>query len=254
MASLKNSDCQRLVYLPLFVLGIFLLFVSLLGLIGSCCRVSFFLWIYLFFMFLLIVALFSFSIFVLVVTNKSINEMVTGKGYMEYKIGDYSKWLQKQVRDGDNWVKIKSCLHDVQVCRSLGDDMHPTAAEFYKEHLTLVQSGCCKPPAFCGFLFENATVWNPPKTGPANNDSDCTTWANDQDLLCYDCKSCKAGVLATLSNDWRKLAFINIFLLIILNIIYSIGCCALSNNRRHRHRLHYGYGYGHGHGFRPYYH
>ncbi|RWR83330.1 tetraspanin-7-like protein [Cinnamomum micranthum f. kanehirae] len=103
-------------------------------------------------------------------------------------------------------------------------------------------SGCCKPPTFCGFTYVNATFWTPPKN-TVSFDSDCQTWSNNQESLCYDCKSCKAGVLAILKNDWRKLALINFCVLIVLNIIYSIGCCAFNNARRdsryHRYRPYY---------------
>lgn len=61
---------------------------------------------------------------------------------------------------------------------------------------------------------------------------DCTKWNNDQAQLCYDCNSCKAGVLATLKKSWRKVSVINIVVLIILAIVYVIGIAAFRNNRR----------------------
>lgn len=61
---------------------------------------------------------------------------------------------------------------------------------------------------------------------------DCTKWNNDQAELCYDCDSCKAGVLASLKKSWRKVSVINIVVLIILVIAYVIGIAAFRNNRR----------------------
>ncbi|XXG63230.1 hypothetical protein AAC387_Pa05g1467 [Persea americana] len=238
----SSSDCQRFMHFPLLVLGIFMLVLSVLGLVGACCGVSMFLCIYLFVMFLMIITLFCFSIFAFVVTNKGAGEMISGRSYTEYRLGDYSHWLQNQVRNEHNWLKIKSCLHEAHVCQSLGRDFYDGAAEFYMQHLNPIQSGCCKPPTFCGFTYVNATFWTPPKN-TVSFDSDCQTWSNNQESLCYDCKSCKAGVLAILKNDWRKLALINICVLIVLNIIYSIGCCAFNNARRdsryHRYRPYY---------------
>ncbi|KAK1257221.1 Tetraspanin-8 [Acorus gramineus] len=55
--------------------------------------------------------------------------------------------------------------------------------------------------------------------------------SNDQRKLCYGCESCKAGVLQGLKQNWKKLAILNITVTIVLVIVYSIGCCALRNNR-----------------------
>jgi len=64
------------------------------------------------------------------------------------------------------------------------------------------------------------------------DDLDCTRWSNDQQQLCFDCDSCKAGVLASIRHSWRKVSVINIVVLIILVIVYVVGCAAFRNNRR----------------------
>ncbi|XP_058068234.1 tetraspanin-8-like [Magnolia sinica] len=244
-----NSECENFIQFPMLVLGVFLFVISVLGIIGACCQVTFLLWIYLFVTFLLMIALFCFSIFAFVVTNKGVGEAIMGTGYKEYRLGDYSDWLQKQVNNEKNWGKIKSCLQDSEFCRRLGhqmydgNDLYEETAEFYKQNLTPTQSGCCKPPTSCGFIYNNATYWTVPKHGVDSHDSDCQVWSNDQDRLCYDCNSCKAGVLANLKISWRKLAIMNFFALLFLNIIYSIGCCAFRNNRMDSYQP-----------YRPYYH
>ncbi|XP_010265599.1 PREDICTED: tetraspanin-8 [Nelumbo nucifera] len=230
------SECQKLLQLPLLIFGAFLLFVSLLGLIGSCCRVSYLLCFYLFVMFLLIVATFVFTIFAFVVTNKGVGKVISGTGYKEYKLGDYSNWLQKHVVDGDKWNKIKSCLIDAQVCRSLGQDANQRTSHFYQKNLSPIQSGCCKPPTYCKFIYKNATFWKVPRSGPAVPDSDCTAWSNQQQTLCYGCKSCKAGFLANLRTGWRKIAIVNISVLVFIMLVYTIGCCAYRNSREDRYR------------------
>ncbi|CAK9171363.1 unnamed protein product [Ilex paraguariensis] len=135
-----STECERFLEKPVIALGVFLMLVSLAGLVGSCCRVSWLLWIYLLVMFLLIVLLFCFTIFAFVVTNKGAGVVVSQKGYKEYRLGDYSNWLQKRVNNQKNWNRIKSCLHDSKVCQSLIDDgSNPPVDQFYHEHLSALQ-------------------------------------------------------------------------------------------------------------------
>ena len=129
-----STDCEKFLEKPVIALGVFLMVVSLAGLIGACCRVSWLLWVYLLVMFLLIVLLFCFTIFAFVVTNKGAGEVLSGKGYKEYRLGDYSNWLQKRVNNTKNWNRIKSCLQDGKVCQSLSQDkVGETVQQFYAE-------------------------------------------------------------------------------------------------------------------------
>ena len=105
----------------------------------------------------------------------------------------------------------------------------------------LSQSGCCKPPTYCGFEFKNATFWVVPKTGPAVADTDCKTWSNDQKQLCFDCKSCRAGLLANIKSQWRTLAICNACIFVVLIFVYSVGCCAFRNNRRDKYKYQRGF-------------
>lgn len=98
-----------------------------------------------------------------------------------------------------------------------------------------MQSGCCKPPAYCGLQFENSTSWKMPEKGPAVPDPDCKTWSNNQTELCSNCESCKAAALSNIQKEWSMLAIANTCILICVTIIYSIGCCALRNNQSHRY-------------------
>ncbi|XP_019170599.1 PREDICTED: tetraspanin-8-like isoform X2 [Ipomoea nil] len=133
-----NTECEQFLEKPVIALGVFVMVVSLAGLIGSCCRVTWLLWVYLLVMFLLIVLLFSFTIFAFVVTNKGAGEALSGRGYKEYRLGDYSHWLQKRVNN--NWGRIGSCLQDSKICQKLIDDGSNTAAnDFYKGHLSALQ-------------------------------------------------------------------------------------------------------------------
>ncbi|KAL5973900.1 hypothetical protein ACLOJK_030559 [Asimina triloba] len=245
-----STDCEKFLEGPIIAVGVFLMVVSLAGLVGACCRVSWLLWVYLVVMFLLIVLLFCFTVFAFVVTNKGAGKVVSERGYKEYRLGDYSHWLQNRVNDSKNWRKIRSCLSDSDICKKLGQS-NDSVSVFYQKHLSpiqstrnyavvgqmlltsdLMRSGCCKPPTSCNYGYVNATYWETTiPTAAAGADTDCTTWSNDQSVLCYNCQSCKAGAIANLKNDWKKVAVVNIIFLVFLIIVYSVGCCAFRNNR-----------------------
>lgn len=227
----SSTDCEKFLQGPMIGIGVFLLVVSLCGLVGACCRNSLLLWIYLFVMFLLILLLFCFTIFAFVVTNKGAGEVVSKRGYKEYKLGDYSNWLQKRVEDPKNWAKFRSCLVAGKACQHLQESGNRTMDQFFNQDLTSIQSGCCKPPTDCGFDYQSATVWTKPAAGFASNNTDCPVWQNDPNILCYDCQSCKAGFLDNIKTDWKKIAIVNIVFLVLLIIVYSVGCCAFRNNR-----------------------
>ncbi|CAL9047709.1 tetraspanin-7-like [Musa acuminata AAA Group] len=228
-----TTDCEKFLQGPVIALGVFLLLVSLAGVVGGCCRNSCLLWLYLFVMFILIVLLFCFTVFAFVVTNKGAGEAVSGRGFKEYRLGDYSNWLQKRVENNKNWKRFKSCLQDGKVCQSLQQN-NQTWEQFINDNLSPIQSGCCKPPTACNFIYVNETFWTKPVGYNSSDipDPDCNTWQNDQSMLCYDCQSCKAGVLANIKNDWKKVAVVNIIFLIFLIVVYSVGCCAFRNNRQ----------------------
>jgi ABC-type transport system involved in multi-copper enzyme maturation permease subunit len=226
-----TSECEKFLETPIIILGVFLMLVSLAGLIGACCRVSWLLWVYLFVMFLLIVLVFAFTIFAFVVTNKGAGQVLDNRGYKEYRLGDYSGWLQKRVNNTKNWNKIKSCLVDSKVCSNFADKYaKDDALTFYKQKLSSTESGCCKPSNDCDFIYMSPTNWT--TTATTSDNTDCTTWNNDPKVLCYNCQACKAGFVDNLRKDWKKVATINIIFLVFLVIVYSIGCCAFRNNGR----------------------
>ncbi|KAF9625785.1 hypothetical protein IFM89_027117 [Coptis chinensis] len=179
-------------------------------------------------------------IFAFIVTNHGAGKAISGRGFKEYRLGDYSNWLQNHVVNGKHWGKFRSCLIASKLCMRLGDNAGKASA-FNMKDLSPIESGCCKPPTYCGFTFKNATFWEVPKSGPAAPDLDCLTWSNHQETLCYDCKSCKAGILDNVKNDSKKLVAINFCVLIFLSIVHCIGSCAYKGNRDERYKRYRGY-------------
>ncbi|XP_022681816.1 tetraspanin-8 [Setaria italica] len=158
-------------------------------------------------------------------------------GYREYRLGDYSGWLQAQVAAPETWRRVESCLSEARVCgvRPFDGAVGRDAMEFYKQHLSPIQSGCCKPPTRCGFRHVNATFWAAPKSGSSPSaapagDGDCRAWSNDVQVLCFECEACKAGVLETVKTKWKAVAIVNVALLVLLIVVYTLGCCALRGN------------------------
>lgn len=227
------SSCLHLLQWPAIILGAFVLLVSLAGLLGSSCRSPCLLFVYLFVLFLLILFLVAVTVFGFVITHKGAGQVVSGKGFEEYHLGDYSTWLQRNVDKAGNWKKIKSCLVDGKVCSSLQKN-NLQVTQFYENYLSPIQSGCCKPPTACNFTYVNPTSWKNATNKKA--DPDCIKWKDDSSELCFDCDSCRAGVLQTAKEDWKKVAIASIVVLVFLIIVFVLGCCAFTNSRR-RHSL-----------------
>jgi hypothetical protein len=139
LAKQHNTVCVRFLQWPIILLGVFILAVSVAGLLGAWCRVSCLLWVYLFVMFVLILLLFVFTIFAFAVTNAGAGQVLSGKGYKEYRLGDYSTWLQRKVNNPSYWETIKSCLSDGKVCNSLDAPQYSTIAQFNAAPLSPIQ-------------------------------------------------------------------------------------------------------------------
>ncbi|KDP20057.1 hypothetical protein JCGZ_05826 [Jatropha curcas] len=222
-----NSQCVRGVHNQLMITGAALVVVSLLGIIGSCYRINFFLIIYLVVMFLLIVALLIFTIFSFLVSHATSGDVVS-----RLKVINFRTWIRDHFVNDKNWEHIRNCLIDAKICNSLGDsnDMDKDVKDFFKKNLSPMQSGCCKPPSECGFEYKNATYWVMPKAGPAVNNSECKTWSNQQDTLCYNCESCKDGIVKNIKHKWKQLAILNCCIVVVLIILYCLGCCVRRTN------------------------
>ncbi|KAA3475743.1 tetraspanin-8-like [Gossypium australe] len=232
-----NSDCEKVLTTPLIVMGGLLLILSLIGIMGTSCSSTFCMYIYLTLMFLLILGVIAFTIFVFMITNQAVGKVIAdSEKVIEPKNPmDFSNWLANKVNKENNWKKIKSCLIDARLCTTdeyklefnflVLVDQVPDI-EVYNKSLPALQAACCKPPDVCGYTQKNELVWEVPKSGPSTKDKDCKKWSNDGDKMCFECDSCKVGVVENLKREWKALALINICLLAFLILIYMLGCCA----------------------------
>ncbi|KAM7268917.1 hypothetical protein ACFE04_011083 [Oxalis oulophora] len=226
-----NDQCVEFVQTPIIVIGALLMIVSLAGFLGACCKVTWLLWLYLVVMFLLIVAVLVHTVYTFVITDKGAGEYLNGRGYKEYRLEDYSDALQRKVDNPEYWRKMKSCMMEVNFCQDFaGKYVHDDVLKFYSEKLISTESGCCKPSSDCGFTYISPTNWS--STGTLSPNPDCSKWSNDPKVLCYDCQSCKAGIVDEIRRNWKKDVKINVVFLIALIIVYSIGCSAFRNDRR----------------------
>lgn len=222
----SNSTCESTLQTPLLVIGFVVLVVSLAGFVGSCFNVTWALWLYLVVMLLLMVALVGLTVFGFIVTGRGGGVEVPGKKYKEYHLEEYASWLRNRFSNDNYWSKIRSCLMSSKVCSKI---VSWTPVDYITRDLSPVQSGCCKPPTSCNY---------DPSVSFAQQ-ADCYKWNNDPSALCYACDSCKAGVLETARMKWHRISLMNVFVLMFLIAVYSVGCCAFRNARRDEYHYHY---------------
>ncbi|KMZ56958.1 hypothetical protein ZOSMA_8G01040 [Zostera marina] len=211
-----SSECQGYLGFPFIISGTFILAMSVFGVVGSYFRSNVILCIYLTLLFVLISGLLTSTIFVFVVWSQEDNG---------YSSSGYSSYLKSVVSKKENWNRIQNCLKGEMMCRAY--EHEGTAQYAYKANLTSIQYGCCRPPKQCGFIMKNATYWSVPKNGVISGNRDCNIWSNDQDKLCYECKSCKAGFLSDIHHQWQKIASLDVLLITLLIFVFIIGCCAI---------------------------
>ncbi|WZZ18663.1 hypothetical protein YC2023_111752 [Brassica napus] len=227
LASKPDNECVNLLRWPVVVLGVLILLVSACGFIGAYQYKETLLAVYLCCMAILIGLLLVVLIFAFVVTRPDGSHQVPGRGYKEYRLEGFSNWLRENVVDSKKWGKIRACLADTNVCPKLSQRFITADQFFSSSSITPLQSGCCKPPTACGYNFVNPTLWQNPTNMAA--DADCYLWNNDQSQLCYNCNSCKAGLLGNLRKDWRKANLILIITVVVLICVYVIACSAFRN-------------------------
>nr|CAB3447807.1 unnamed protein product [Digitaria exilis] len=77
--------------------------------------------------------------------------------------------------------------------------------------------------------------WTAAVKSTAADAIDCRAWSNDQRVLCFGCDACKTSVVTTAIHHWKAVAVVNVAVLVLLSLSYSLGCCAIRNNRDRRY-------------------
>ncbi|XP_075474298.1 tetraspanin-2-like [Primulina tabacum] len=226
LASKTDNECIHWLRWPLIFIGIAFLLVSLTGFVGAYWKKEGLLGVYLVCMAILIVGLLVLIVLAFIVTRPDGAYSVPGVEFREYRLEGFSSWLRDHVTGSDSWGKIRACLQDTQTCPKLPRE-YVSAADFFAAHLSPIQSGCCKPPMVCRFQYSNPITWIGPSNAAAA--ADCTIWNNDPSQLCYNCDSCKAGLLGNLRHTWRKVNIILIITVVVLIWVYLIACSAYKN-------------------------
>ncbi|KAG1354270.1 Protein TORNADO 2 [Cocos nucifera] len=219
-----DNSCVELLQWPVIVLGVVILVVAFAGFVGAFWRIPWLLLFYLVAMFVLILLLASLVIFIYAVTNRGGAHVAPSRAYLEYRLEDYSGWLRRRVESSYKWDRIKKCLSSTSTCAEL-NQTYREAQDFFNARINPLESGCCKPPTQCGYTFVNPTYWISPIS--ITSDMDCVLWTNNQTQLCYSCSSCKAGLLANLSKEWRKADIILLVTLLALVCVHVMGCYVL---------------------------
>ncbi|XP_047946144.1 tetraspanin-2-like [Salvia hispanica] len=226
LASKPDSECIRWLRWPLVFLGIAFLLVALTGFVGAYWKKEGLLGLYLVLMFMLIVLLLVLLVLAFVATRHTGAYSAPAAAFREYRLAGFSDWLKVHVIGDDNWPGIRACLAESRICPKLAGKYF-SAAEFFAAHLSPIESGCCKPPMICGYQYVGPTTWNGASSVVA--DVDCAIWSNDPSQLCYNCESCKAGLLGNLRREWRKANVILIVTVVVLICLYVIACNAYKN-------------------------
>ncbi|XWS73159.1 hypothetical protein CRYUN_Cryun02cG0101700 [Craigia yunnanensis] len=129
-------------------------------------------------------------------------------------------WFKKKIHDDSLWNNIRECIYDTGVCQDLATTtMEFKSYDFSMKKFSLIESGCCRPPAECHMQYVNATFWEKNDNLVNESDSynaDCDSWKNDRDVLCYNCQTCRQGYIRTLQSKWLKLGVFLVCMAVLL--------------------------------------
>lgn len=224
-----STECETFLNAPFITLGTLIIIFCIAGICWASRLQGLQLCCHGYIMFILLSTLLGYTIFALVVSGRGAGEPLARRAYKEYRLEDYSSWLQKRVGNSKHWSSLQSCLHKSQVCSKFqhkyGKD---TQEQFFSRHLSSIESGCCKPSNDCNFNYTSATEWTKQEGGIYTN-PDCNKWENDQNVLCFNCKSCKAGLADDVKRNWKKTGIVSIIFVILLILFSYMGCIVIEN-------------------------
>lgn len=224
-----STECEVFLNAPIITLGTLILVLCLAGVCWAARLKGLQLCCHGYIMFILLSTLLGYTIFALVVSAKGGGEPLGWRAYKEYRLDNYSPWLQKRVNNAKHWNDLKNCIVKNQVCskfqHKFGQD---TQDQFFSRRLSSIESGCCKPSNDCKFNYTSPTEWTKPKDVNYTN-TDCYKWENDQDVLCFDCQACKAGLADDVKRNWNKAGIVCIIFVILLMLSSFLGCKVIEN-------------------------
>ncbi|XP_022732503.1 tetraspanin-15-like [Durio zibethinus] len=129
-------------------------------------------------------------------------------------------WFKMKIHDNSLWSNIKDCIYDTGLCQDLATtSMELKSYDFNMKKLSLIESGCCRPPQECHMQYVNATFWERNDKVANESDSynaDCDSWKNERDVLCYNCQTCRRGYIRTLQSKWLKLGVFLVCMAVLL--------------------------------------
>ncbi|CAL5338439.1 unnamed protein product [Camellia sinensis] len=206
-------------------LGVFILVMSVVGLIGATAKCRVLMLTYLWMFSVVIVMALCMTTITFVVTSNSPADVV--KASRGYKLKEFMPLFTKYMVNDGKWVDAKNCMIEQHFCKIRLLNATDNEVEYTK------QFGCCRPPPQCGFVpRQNETSWELPKKGLASKDHDCVAWSSNRDKMCYDCESCKAGHVAARVIELHGDSGFCIGFPIFLFIIFGIAYCALRNSNQ----------------------
>ncbi|KAH6557606.1 hypothetical protein KP509_1Z104100 [Ceratopteris richardii] len=226
--SKKREYCITTLEKPLIFLGFILALVSMLGLIGTFKKLHWLHMTHMVSLVFLVLTLMCFAIFSVEITSGGSahspaqdTPSTSPYRFNEYKLPDYPKWMQRKVNNRHEWRGVTKCLQQSAFCGTRLPYNGSDPNVYNQSPLLPIQSGCCKPPTRCRFVYIDALHWigaiNP------NVDPDCTTWNNDPQQLCYQCNSCRAGVIQMAKQRWKNVGSMLFITVIVLVLIYAIA-------------------------------
>ncbi|KAJ6993990.1 tetraspanin-15-like [Populus alba x Populus x berolinensis] len=211
---MKDYDCEELLWLPRLQIGIGigLIFVSLISNIAVLLRSRF-------------PVPGFFLVMVPLIVMLTMGLALVGANKLESRrLMATPKWFREKVRHNDNWENIKSCIYNTGTCDDLvSRSLNLKAFDFSIKKLSSIEAGCCKPPSICQMEYVNATFWTKVEGAVDESQqqySDCATWQNDQNILCYNCGSCRHGFVRVMESKWRNLGVLLILMGLLLIVAH----------------------------------
>lgn len=212
LAAHDDMICFSLLSMPCLRLGTILVILSLLGLLGICCRSAFLMWAYLIGYFILILVVTIGLVLWIVVMSKGAVRLDVGKAH---QLNDFTFWFHDQMMGLAEWSQLRKCLIHKNICHCRGrkDNF------FFSMNL---KEGCCIPPPVCSENF--LTV------------HDCDAWKKETETMCYYCSTCAQGFISQLAVLWQKFLPAIVALLVILITVFVLGCRVFRQNKAAHYR------------------